>query len=74
MHDTGTFAHDMNHSFGENLAMSTNPNRADDYATVNWYDEIIDYDYNNPGFSMATGHFTQVVWVGTKKVGCAEVG
>lgn len=38
-------------------------------ATQAWYDEIKDYDWENPGFSMDTGHFTQVVWKGTTKVG-----
>jgi hypothetical protein len=42
------------------------PNEA---ATQAWYDEIKDYDWENPGFSMETGHFTQVVWKGTTKVG-----
>ena len=49
-------------------------NRPDTWATQAWYDEIDDYDYENPGFSFGTGHFTQVVWKGTQKLGCAEVG
>ncbi|CAO3563811.1 unnamed protein product [Mortierella alpina] len=37
-----------------------------------WYGEVKDYDYNSPGFSMNTGHFTQVVWKSTTSIGCAK--
>ena len=30
-------------------------------ATKAFYDEVKYYDYNNPGFSQRTGHFTQVI-------------
>ncbi|MBF6193982.1 MULTISPECIES: CAP family protein [Nocardia] len=37
--------------------------------TKMWYDEIKEYDFNNPGFSMRTGHFTQVVWKASTRLG-----
>ncbi|XP_060927967.1 Golgi-associated plant pathogenesis-related protein 1-like [Limanda limanda] len=41
-----------------------------------WYSEIKDYNWSSPGFGMNTGHFTQVVWKETTKlgVGVASVG
>ncbi|XP_069791652.1 uncharacterized protein [Narcine bancroftii] len=36
-----------------------------------WYEEIKDYDYSNPGFSSETGHFTQLLWKGTKEMAIA---
>lgn len=38
-----------------------------------WYDEQSEYNFNDPGFSESTGHFTQVVWVGSSQLGCAWV-
>lgn len=67
--------HDPNNSYGENLAMYWSSNQASQthileettYATDAWYDEITDpgYDFDSPGFSSGTGHFTQVVWKGS---------
>jgi uncharacterized protein YkwD len=56
--------------YGENLAAG--------YPTVNvavnaWYAEQAQYSYLWPGFSYKTGHFTQVVWKSTQKLGCAFV-
>ena len=45
--------------------------RETDMATEMWYNELTDpgYDYNNHGFGMGTGHFTQVVWKDCTHVG-----
>ena len=45
-------------------------------ATDMWYGEFTDPGYNfaNPGFSHGTGHFTQVVWASTQKLGCGSAG
>ncbi|KAF9942239.1 hypothetical protein BGZ75_001386 [Mortierella antarctica] len=55
--------------FGENLAAGYKDFKA---VIDGWYSEVKFYQYGNPGFSMKTGHFTQVVWKGTKSVGCAK--
>jgi uncharacterized protein YkwD len=52
----------------ENLAWGGD--RSADSAVDAWYKEIGDYNYNKPGFASATGHFTQMVWKGTKQIGC----
>jgi len=36
-----------------------------------WYEEEETYDYANPGYSSAVGHFTQVVWKSSTEIGCA---
>jgi len=66
--DRCVFEH-SNTNYGENLAQGTGEYSGAD-AVNDWYNEISAYDFNNPGDSEATGHFTQVVWKETKKVGC----
>lgn len=62
---SGTLTHSGG-KYGENLAAGY-----DAAGSVNaWYDEIKDYDYSNPSYSSATGHFTQVVWKGSTQLGC----
>ncbi|XP_040077217.1 Golgi-associated plant pathogenesis-related protein 1-like [Ixodes scapularis] len=66
--------HRSNNPYGENLYMfgplpaPQGPNPKDVVSA--WYDEIQDYDFNYGGFSGATGHFTQVVWKNSTKLGC----
>jgi hypothetical protein len=37
--------------------------------TAAWYNEISLYNFSSPGFSSATGHFTQVVWTDSIQLG-----
>jgi uncharacterized protein YkwD len=57
--------------YGENLAAGTSGTLDGEAVTAMWYDEHKQYSFRNGGFSMDTGHFTQVVWRGTTQMGCA---
>ena len=58
----GAFEHDLSRGLeGENLYMSSHDSEtACKSGTYEFYKEEKFYDYDNPGFSMAVGHFTQV--------------
>lgn len=61
--DNNKFEHSKGSGYGENLYKaggSGSAVKAGEKATQMWYNEIKDYDFNKPGFSMKTGHFTQV--------------
>lgn len=76
---TGTFQHggltdSKGNRIGQNLAqmmMSNNVNNSFNvqFSVKMWYDEVKNYNYSKPTFSGNTGHFTQLVWKGTKSVG-----
>jgi hypothetical protein len=64
----GRFTHDPNRgAYGENMAWGTNLDASQ--AVALWYAEGRQYDYNRPGFSPATGHFTQLVWASSRLLG-----
>ena len=65
------FEHSTGNKFGENLAGATSGVLDGAEVTKMWYDEVKLYDFKNGGFSMETGHFTQLVWQDTTQLGCA---
>lgn len=65
--DNCAFQHSQT-AYGENLAAGTSLSGA--AAVELWYREAEQYNYRRHGFSMATGHFTQLVWAATRAVGC----
>ena len=70
---SGNFAHSSNtyngNPLGENLFACYGMKITGKTMTDDWYNEISSYNFNRPGFSSGTGHFTQVVWKGSKQVG-----
>ncbi|WP_083999020.1 CAP family protein [Actinomadura kijaniata] len=67
---------DLRKGTGENIfwgaTTGTTPSSGQ-AAVQSWYDEIKDYDFNKAQFSSSTGHFTQLVWKATTKVGIGRV-
>lgn len=70
--DGCAFAHSST-EYGENLAAGTTGALDADAVVAMWAGEAAQYDWKRPGFSMKTGHFTQVVWKDTQAIGCATV-
>lgn len=57
--------------YGENLVRGTVGVDEDPEKIVDlWYREVSAYDFARGGFSEKTGHFTQVVWSDTQRLGC----
>ncbi|KAM6961763.1 GLIPR1-like protein 1 [Tautogolabrus adspersus] len=65
-------AHPSFASVGENLWTGYPPSSFDAMgATKSWVNEKQHYDYNSQGCTKVCGHYTQVVWASSYKVGCA---
>lgn len=58
-------------SYGENLAAGTSGMLSPEDVVEMWYAERESYAFDEGGFSMDTGHFTQLVWAGSSSLGCA---
>ncbi|KAK0553716.1 sterol-binding protein [Tilletia horrida] len=57
--------------YGENGASGVGFNLTMASAATLWYNEIQNYNFSQPGFSEATGHFTQLIWKSSSTIGCA---
>jgi len=74
---TSTFEHSgnklENETIGENLYMQWisfgKVPVSGKEATKSWYDEIDLYSFKRAKYSEETGHFTQLVWKSTQKIG-----
>lgn len=62
--------HRQPNKYGENIFWMSGGQVTGEMVTNSWYNEIKDYNYSRPGFSMKTGHFTQVVWKDSTQIGC----
>ena len=68
------FEHNPDPHHGENLAYFRPPGALTEAQVAEeWYKEIEHYNFKRPGFSMEAGHFTQLVWASTRRVGCSSV-
>ncbi|XP_064457523.1 Golgi-associated plant pathogenesis-related protein 1-like [Ornithodoros turicata] len=70
------FEHRPNNTYGENIYMawSSDPNKEvpGGDAVDSWYSEIKDYTFGVEPRTLASGHFTQVMWKGSTEVGTAR--
>jgi len=68
----GRMQHSQDNDYGENLATARNRQLSVETVVNLWGDEVSDYDYDTnrcaPG--KVCGHYTQIVWAETTKVGC----
>ena len=65
------FSHRPNGKLGENLFMITGARSSSAEVIRVWANESRDYDYKSNRCRDVCGHYTQIVWRDTKKVGCA---
>ncbi|KAF0988379.1 hypothetical protein HZS_3331 [Henneguya salminicola] len=64
--------HDKKCDDGENIVTTKGANLNGKLVSNCWYNELKNYNYNNPGFNPKTGHFTQLIWKGSKIFGYGE--
>jgi len=67
------FKHSGTPLYGENISFfegyGTDPMTLLKLAIDGWYNEVSLYNFDNPGYSSATGHFTCLVWLTSTRFG-----
>jgi uncharacterized protein YkwD len=66
----GEFVHTPHSAFGENLYETTGTTTPPAQVVAGWASEARHYDYRSNQCRGMCGHYTQIVWRDTKKVGC----
>ncbi|EDO34555.1 predicted protein, partial [Nematostella vectensis] len=69
---TNRLEHSPQKECGENLACAGGYDLRGDKAAEMWYDEVKDYNFETLAYNAKCGHFTQLVWRGTKEIGVAK--
>ena len=67
----GRLRHDDT-SDGENVFMVFGREIDGSDAVNSWYSEVKNYDFSKSGYQTNTGHFTQVVWKGSRELGIGK--
>ena len=67
----GAFEHRKGNSYGENLYTITGGSSSSAQVVRAWADESRDYNIRTNTCSGMCGHYTQIVWKTTQRVGCA---
>lgn len=67
------FKHSRTNGLGENLFMGTTGFYSPTDVVNSWGNEIKDYNYDKNSCSGVCGHYTQIVWQTTERVGCAKI-
>lgn len=57
-------------ALGENSYQGYNNGYVGTASVDLWYNDSLSYDFSNPGYKEGVGHFTQIVWKNSKKIGC----
>lgn len=68
----GKFEHQARNKYGENLFEEIGATASPREVVNSWAAEAKNYNRDRNSCSGTCGHYTQIVWRGTKEVGCAS--